>query len=100
MELRVGGSGNDGRAGGPAGDLFVGIRVEPSLAFDRRGQDVFAILDLSMTQVTLGADVEVGTLDGVEHLRIDAGHGVGDGDPPPRQGRPEHQPSRAAATST
>ena len=73
MELRVGGSGNDGRAGGPAGDLFVGIRVEPSLAFDRRGQDVFAILDLSMTQVTLGADVEVETLDGVEHLRIDAG---------------------------
>ena len=73
MELRVGGSGNDGRAGGPAGDLFVGIRVEPSLAFDRRGQDVFAILDLSMTQVTLGADVMVETLDGVEHLRIDAG---------------------------
>ena len=73
MELRVGGSGNDGRAGGPAGDLFVGIRVEPSLAFDRRGQDVFAILDLSMTQVTLGADVMVETLDGVERLRIDAG---------------------------
>jgi len=73
MELRVGGSGNDGRAGGPAGDLFVGIRVEPSLAFERRGQDVFAILDLSMTQVTLGADVQVETLDGVHHLRIDPG---------------------------
>lgn len=73
MELRVGGAGNAGRANGPAGDLFVGIRVEPSLAFDRRGQDLFAILDLSMSQVTLGADVEIETLDGVEHLRIEPG---------------------------
>jgi molecular chaperone DnaJ len=73
MELRVGGSGNEGRAGGPSGDLFVGIRVETSLAFDRRGQDLFAIVDLSVTQVTLGAEVELGTLDGVEHLRIEAG---------------------------
>jgi molecular chaperone DnaJ len=73
MELRVGGSGNEGRAGGQPGDLFVGIRVEPSLAFERRGQDLFAIVDLSVTQVTLGADVELETLDGVEHLRIEAG---------------------------
>jgi molecular chaperone DnaJ len=73
MELRVGGAGNAGRAGGTAGDLFVGIRVEPSLAFDRRGQDLFAILDLSITQVTLGADVQVETLDGPEHLRIEPG---------------------------
>jgi molecular chaperone DnaJ len=73
MELRVGGAGNAGRADGPAGDLFVGIRVEPSLAFERRGQDVFAILDLSITQVTLGADVQVETLDGPEHLHIEAG---------------------------
>ncbi len=73
MELRVGGAGNAGRANGPAGDLYVGIRVEPSRSFDRRGQDLFAILDLSMSQVTLGADVEIETLDGVEHLRIEPG---------------------------
>jgi molecular chaperone DnaJ len=73
MELRVGGAGNAGRADGQPGDLFVGIRVEPSLAFERRGQDLLAILDLSMTQVALGADVEVETLDGVEHIRIDPG---------------------------
>jgi molecular chaperone DnaJ len=77
MELRVGGAGNAGRADGPPGDLFVGIRVEPSLAFERHGQDLSAILDLSMTQVTLGADVEVDTLDGVEHIRIDPGTGSG-----------------------
>jgi molecular chaperone DnaJ len=73
MELRIGGAGNAGRAGGSAGDLFVGIRVEPSDAFDRQGQDLFAILDLSMAQVALGAEVEVATLDGVERLRIDPG---------------------------
>jgi molecular chaperone DnaJ len=73
MELRVSGSGNEGRAGGQPGDLFVGIRVEPSLGFDRRGQDLFAIADVTITQVTLGADIEVETLDGAEHLRIEAG---------------------------
>ena len=66
-------TGNAGRADGPAGDLFVGIRVEPSPAFDRRGQDLFTILDLSVTQVSLGADVEIGTLDGLEHLKIEPG---------------------------
>ena len=64
MELRVGGSGNEGRAGGPPGDLFVGIRVEPSLAFDRRGQDLFAIADVSVTQVDPRCRHEIETLDG------------------------------------
>jgi molecular chaperone DnaJ len=77
MELRVGGAGNAGRAGGSSGDLFVGIRVEPSLAFERRGQDLFAILDLAMAQVALGAEVEVPTLDGVERLRIEPGTASG-----------------------
>ena len=55
MELRVTGSGHAGVAGGPAGDLYVSISVEPSLAFDRRGQDLFTVLDITMTQAALGA---------------------------------------------
>jgi molecular chaperone DnaJ len=73
MDLRVGGQGNDGVAGGPAGDLIVGIEVEPSAAFVRQGEDLHGVLDVSITQATLGGDVEVEPLDGPERLRIEPG---------------------------
>jgi molecular chaperone DnaJ len=73
MELRVGGSGHAGVAGGPAGELYVALHVEPSPAFDRRGQDLFTVLDISATQAALGASVTVATLDGDETVKIDAG---------------------------
>ncbi len=73
MELRVTGSGHAGRAGGPQGDLYVGIRVEPSEAFERHGQDLASILDISMTQAALGADLQIDTLDGPEHVKIEPG---------------------------
>jgi molecular chaperone DnaJ len=73
MDLRVGGEGNAGVAGGPSGDLIVGIEVEPSDAFVREGQDLHGVLDISITQATLGGEVDVETLDGPERLRIEAG---------------------------
>lgn len=73
MDLRVGGEGNAGVSGGPAGDLIVGIEVEPSDAFIRQGQDLHGVLDVSITQATLGGEVDVETLDGPERLRIEAG---------------------------
>jgi molecular chaperone DnaJ len=77
MDLRIGGQGNAGVAGGPPGDLFVRLSVEPSLAFDRRGQDLHAVLDVSITQAALGGEVEVETLDGPERLHIDPGTASG-----------------------
>jgi molecular chaperone DnaJ len=73
MDLRVGGQGNAGGAGGPPGDLIVGVEVEPSDAFVRQGQDLHGVLDVSISQATLGGEVEIETLDGPERLRIDAG---------------------------
>jgi molecular chaperone DnaJ len=78
MELRVTGAGNAGRAGGADGDLYVGLRVMPSPTFERRGQDLFAVLELPMAQAALGADVEIPTLDGPETIRIDPGAASGD----------------------
>jgi molecular chaperone DnaJ len=77
MDLRVGGQGNVGVAGGPTGDLIVGIEVESSEAFVRQGQDLHGVLDVSITQATLGGDLEITTLDGTERLRIEAGTGSG-----------------------
>ena len=73
MELRVPGSGHAGTAGGSSGDLYVGIRVEQSLAFERRGQDLFSVLDVAFTQAALGSEVDVATLDGTERIRIEPG---------------------------
>jgi molecular chaperone DnaJ len=73
MDLRVGGEGNAGVSDGPAGDLYVALRVEPSRVFERRGQDLFSVLDISVTQATLGADLEIEGLDQTEHVKIAPG---------------------------
>ncbi len=73
MELRVGGAGHEGVASGPPGDLFVRLEVEDSEAFDRRGQDLFTVLDVSLTRASLGGDVEVDGLDGPELVAIGPG---------------------------
>jgi molecular chaperone DnaJ len=73
MELRVAGNGHAGVSGGPSGDLFVRLEVEPATRFERRGQDLFAVLDITMTQAALGGDVKVAGIDAAETVRIDPG---------------------------
>ena len=73
MELRVAGSGHEGVAGGPPGDLYVHLAVEPAASFERRNQDLHAVLDVSITQATLGTEVTVPGLDGDETIRIEPG---------------------------
>jgi molecular chaperone DnaJ len=78
LELRVSGAGNAGRAGGGPGDLYVSLDVAPHAVFERRGPDLFTILEVPMTQAALGADVKISTLDREEHVRIDPGVGSGE----------------------
>jgi molecular chaperone DnaJ len=73
MELRVGGGGHAGRAGGSPGDLYLSVRVEPDEVFERHGQDVFAVLEVPMVQAALGAEVEVEVLDGTETVALEPG---------------------------
>jgi molecular chaperone DnaJ len=74
MELRVSGGGQDGRFGGPTGDLYVSLRVKPHPIFERRGQDLVCALPVSMTQAALGTDLDIPTLDGdPERVRIEPG---------------------------
>jgi molecular chaperone DnaJ len=53
------------------------VEVEPSDAFERQGQDLYGVLDVSITQATLGGEIEIETLDGPERLAIEAGTGSG-----------------------
>jgi molecular chaperone DnaJ len=76
--LRLTGRGAVGPRGGPAGDLYVHLRVRPDDRFTRDGDDLAAIVGLSPAQAALGTDVAFETLDGVEDLRIPAGTQSGD----------------------
>jgi molecular chaperone DnaJ len=73
MELRVAGNGHQGTLGGPAGDLFVRLQVEAAVEFERRGQDLFTVLDISVTQAALGAAIDIETLDGPERVKVEPG---------------------------
>ena len=77
--LRLTGQGQAGRAGGPAGHLYVTVEVEADERFHRDGFDLVHELPLSFPQAALGAEVEVPTLEGSpEPLRVPAGVQPGD----------------------
>jgi len=62
--IRLGGEGEAGLRGGPAGDLYIFIEVEPHTIFDREGPNLFCRVPVSMTTAALGGDIEVPTIDG------------------------------------
>ena len=71
--LRVPGKGNAGRMGGPTGDLYINIRVEPHPLFTRNGNNVEIRIPVTVSEASLGAKVEVPTIDGRAHLKIPPG---------------------------
>ena len=62
--LRLTGRGAVGPRGGPAGDLYVHIKVDAHDRFRRQGYDLVDELHLSMAQAALGAHLTYETLDG------------------------------------
>ncbi|HSS74951.1 MAG TPA: molecular chaperone DnaJ [Gaiellaceae bacterium] len=73
QRIRLGGQGHAGELGAQAGDLYVLVRVKPDPRFVREGNDLFATVDLTMTQAALGGKVTVPTLDGELELDLDPG---------------------------
>jgi molecular chaperone DnaJ len=71
--IRLSGEGEAGRNGGPSGDLYVEIRVQPHKIFDREGANISCEVPVSMATATLGGEVELPTLDGNVSLKIPAG---------------------------
>ena len=72
-QIRLGGEGQPGTNGGPRGNLYIEIKVKPHQFFRRKEDDVLLDLNINIAQATLGADVEVPTLEGNEKLNIPAG---------------------------
>jgi molecular chaperone DnaJ len=73
QRIRISGEGHSGQLGARAGDLYVLVHVKPDPRFVREGNDIFATVDLTMTQASLGATVTVPTLEGEKELQFEPG---------------------------
>jgi molecular chaperone DnaJ len=68
--VRVPGKGNAGTMGAPAGDLYLLVEVRPHPFFERRGNDLYTKVPVTVSEATLGGKVEVPTIDGRSLVRI------------------------------
>jgi curved DNA-binding protein len=68
--VRLSGLGSPGLNGGPAGDLYLNIEVEPDPRFERRGDDLYADVDTSFLTAAAGGEVRVPTPDGAVALKL------------------------------
>ena len=71
--VRVPGKGNAGLDGGSPGDLYIVTEVEPHPFFERKGDNFYTKIPITLTEATLGAKVEVPTIDGPSTIRIAPG---------------------------
>ena len=75
--VRVPGKGNAGTMGAPPGDLYLRVEVRPHPVFERRGNDLHVLLPVTVAEATLGAKIEVPTIDGRSIVRIPPGTNSG-----------------------
>jgi curved DNA-binding protein len=77
QRIRLAGQGARGMGGGPAGDLFLRIRIKPHPRFRVAGRDLYVDLPVSPWEAALGAEVPVPTLDGTVRVKVPAGSSTG-----------------------
>jgi molecular chaperone DnaJ len=71
--VRAPGKGNAGIHGGPPGDLYIVTDVEPHPVFERKGDNIYLKLPVTITEAAMGAKVEVPTIDGMSTIKIPPG---------------------------
>ncbi len=67
--IRLAGEGEAGLRGGPAGDLYIFLSIQPHAIFQRDGADLFCRVPIGLVQAALGGEIEVPTLTG-EQARV------------------------------
>lgn len=76
-QIRMSGEGEGGLRGGPAGDLYIVIRVKPHEFFEREGDDIYCEVPLTFVQAALGDEIEIPTLTEKVKLKVPAGTQTG-----------------------
>ena len=77
QRIRLGGQGNPGLRGAPAGDLYLRVRLARHPDFEVRDADLLYDLDLAPWEAVLGVSVKITALDGVTNLRVPPGTAAG-----------------------
>jgi curved DNA-binding protein len=73
QRLRVAGKGGASPTGGPPGDLYLEIEVEPDPVFSRQGPDLYVKVQVPFSGACLGTAVDVPTLEGSKRVKVPAG---------------------------
>ena len=73
MRIRSSGNGEPGTNGGPAGDLYIEIRVKQHEIFERDGDDLHCTIPVGLTTASLGGGIEVPTLNGNAEIELPEG---------------------------
>jgi molecular chaperone DnaJ len=73
LRVRVPGKGHEGLNGGPAGDVYIDVDVEPHRMFRREGDELHLTVPVAIHEAALGAKIDVPSLDGPVRLRIPPG---------------------------
>ena len=77
QNISIAGQGNEGRNGGPAGDLIISVTVKPHAVFERNGSDIYCEVPINYWEAVLGDEIEIPTLDGKEKFTIPEGTQTG-----------------------
>ena len=72
-KLRVPGKGGANPMGGPPGDLFLNIAIDPDPIFTREGRDILVKVEVPFSGACLGTTVDVPTLDNTKRIKVPAG---------------------------
>ena len=73
MRIRSAGNGEPGTNGGPAGDLYIEIRVKQHEIFERDGDDLHCTVPVGLTTASLGGSIEVPTLGSKAEIELPEG---------------------------
>jgi DnaJ-class molecular chaperone len=68
--IRLHGMGEAGQNGGAPGDLYIVTRVRPHPVLERKGDNLYIEVPITITEAALGARIEVPTIDGATTMRI------------------------------
>jgi molecular chaperone DnaJ len=75
--LRLSNEGQPGGNGGPAGDLYVVVKIKEHPIFERSGDDLHCTIPVNIAQAALGTEVSLLTFDGLETVKVPEGSQTG-----------------------
>lgn len=77
QRISLRGQGSDGLRGGSAGDLLISVAVKAHPVFERDGYDIYCEVPITFTEATLGAEIDIPTLEGKEKFTVPEGTQTG-----------------------